>query len=803
MKRIICSILVAVMLVLSLASCGYSFMKDDMTKYADFNKTEFENFIKNILIENGEFEADPATREEKVLQTIYQSIAESVTSDKSTESLKTGVPGGRDVVYYAYYATAVFDDVTAYFFTDKLKTTSPTKLQLRDGADFGEDAISEKVAEIFASYDFADFVYSSRTYGKTVEGDVAYVTFAKTPAGEGAKVQTYTNYKVNIAAAPAEGATAATLESYLCGQEIGSSKNIAKFEEKDADGNLVATYSSIKINWVSSRETVGTVEEGDKVYISYTKKVGDAKAESKSDVMYIVGAPVAEGETATTLESYLAGKELLKTLDKLTLTEGEDTVVYSNIIINWRMGDAESIGTFTNVTYGEDYDEYKIKDTTGTERDLKDVELTYHVYPVYYYAVPEYSSYVLIDKMLGKNLKEDSILELIFAKELMELDDEATEEDRNEIKKPGKEYKTKEEKARTIAAVVSSIVSYYTTITKAEEGLENAEEALEKAQNAYDEALAAYEAEANAETPDEAKLAELKAALDTADEKLNGKPDTPDDKRNDAKYGKEKAQKAYDDIVEKKDTDIKALLAITVEGGETLDAVIYKNQKILTYEYLQILYNEELKTKLAKELYYFINETSTLRDGKLPEDAVETAYTQIYETYENEFYTGEYDTTNHISNYTKYGTFSAYLIKSVSDDIKTVTTVKEAKAAIKEKARESITPIVNMFLVAANYDQTLTKKEYNAFIDELEEYYASYLGTGAVDVEKMVGKINVSAAAQFDKLMDWFLEFEEDKAEADESGYVKVTYKYKNELIGYEFGDPASEAKDEDAEKAE
>ena len=69
MKRIICSILVAVMLVLSLASCGYSFMKDDMTKYADFNKTEFENFIKNILIENGEFEADPATREEKVLQT--------------------------------------------------------------------------------------------------------------------------------------------------------------------------------------------------------------------------------------------------------------------------------------------------------------------------------------------------------------------------------------------------------------------------------------------------------------------------------------------------------------------------------------------------------------------------------------------------------------------------------------------------------------------------------------------------------------------------------------------------------------
>ena len=49
--------------------------------------------------------------------------------------------------------------------------------------------------------------------------------------------------------------------------------------------------------------------------------------------------------------------------------------------------------------------------------------------------------------------------------------------------------------------------------------------------------------------------------------------------------------------------------------------------------------------------------------------------------------------------------------------------------------------------------------------------------------------------------MDWFLEYDEDKSEADENGYITITYKYKNDLFGgYEFcaeGEkPASAAKD-------
>ena len=112
MKRIICSILVVVMLAISLVGCGYSFTDDDMTKYAEFQtKAKFEELLKKIVIKDGDFTTDPATREEKVLENIYQAIADAVKTD--AEKKTEGKPGERDVVYYAYYATAVFEEVTA------------------------------------------------------------------------------------------------------------------------------------------------------------------------------------------------------------------------------------------------------------------------------------------------------------------------------------------------------------------------------------------------------------------------------------------------------------------------------------------------------------------------------------------------------------------------------------------------------------------------------------------------------------------------------------------------------------------
>lgn len=800
MKRIIGAILLVAILALSLFGCGYSLADDNMANYATFSSEEkaaFEKAIKALIIENGEFLLDPDVREEKVLDNIYAAISEAEGDE--AEKLTVGIPNGRDVVYYSYYVTADFDGVTSVLYADKMKSTSPVSIQLRPSGDYGDDEVSEALYELltdyFASHKFEDKVYASVSTGTTVEGDVAYVTYTKTLDGDTTvEPEVYTNHRIVIGKAPEGEAKATTIESYLSGKTISAS--LEKFTA--TEGEKSYTYSNIKINWVSSRITEGVANEGDKAYVSYTKKVGDGEAESIKNELVVIGAPVADGETATTLASYLSGQKIGESPAEFKVTEGENEVTYSVIKINWVAGNDDAIGTFTDVTYDE---ETLVTDTRGNKRDLKDKELTYHIYPVYFTETSEYTTELLINTVFGKDLTEDIIFEILFVNEYAALDDDATEDEKNAIKELGAKYKTDD--SLSIADMVKKIVAYYTDIKTAQTALDNADKELSDAEAKYDEAKAAYDAE-NAKPDgekDAEKLQELQNKLAAADEALNGKAGEAEDAKTGAKANQVKAQAAYDKIEADKVANVKKLLDIKGEGQtDDLRTVLYKNYKVLTYNYLQSSYNEEIKTNLAREIYYFITKNVKL-GTKLPEEAVEDAYDQIFESYESAFYTGTYDTQKGISNYKQYGgNFNKFLIDKVTADIKKVETVKDAKAAIEEKARQSVEPIVQIFLVADVYDQVITDKEYEDFKDELEEYYYYYvLYYKNFSIEEMLGKNNIMTAAQFNKLMDWFLAFEEVKAEApDKNGYIQVTYKYTNELVGnsYTFGDPASAAND-------
>ena len=108
---------------------------------------------------------------------------------------------------------------------------------------------------------------------------------------------------------------------------------------------------------------------------------------------------------------------------------------------------------------------------------------------------------------------------------------------------------------------------------------------------------------------------------------------------------------------------------------------------------------------------------------------------------------------------------------------------------------------MKVLVVPANGNKACSDFSYE-FKDELEDYYYYYvLYYKNFSIEEMLGKTNMLTAAQFNKLMDWFLDAEEKKADADENGYVVITYEYKNDLFGgygfCEYGQkPASEAKD-------
>ena len=682
-RRIIGLILVVAMLTLSLVSCGYSFAKDDLTAYATFsaeNKAAFEEALKKILIEDGDFTTDPTTRENKVLDNIYSALANS--ADK-TDKKTTGVPGVRDLVYYCYYVTADFDGTEAVLYASNMNQSNAANIQL--GA-LDLEKVADAIAAAVKTLDFTDKVYSVDTTGSAAEGDVVYVSYTysyKVTGSDGVETEksgTMTNDRVVITAAPAEGASATSLASYLCGKEVN------------------------------------------------------------------------------------------KSLDKTTITEeGKGAVSYSGIKINW-VSKGEELTSFKDVTYADE--DKNVTDTTGTSRNLKGKELTYHIYPTHFVSVPEFNATNLIDTILGEDITADIIYEILFGEEYSGLDadnkdDEAKIAERNELVKP---YITKDgEKDVTLAALIENIAKLQKEVTEAEKALEDKEEDVTEATEARDKA---------------------KDAVDTAGEAAT---DAQKDSLTKAETNLTKATKARDDAkalldgkVADKDAKIATLLGITVDGVATSDKLI-KGYKITTYNYLQDAYNNEIKMNLATEIYFFL--TKNIAVTGTPEDAVKMTYDQMIENYEYEFYKEDYDSSKKISNYKQYkGSFKKFLVAAVTSDIKSVKTYDEAVAAIKEKAAEYVKPIVQIYVAAKAYDVVVSDKEFKDYKKNPDNNY-SYN-------EYSYGENSVLYAYQFDKLMNLFLEYEEKTAEADANGYEVVTFEYKK-IGAYEFGEPASEAKAE------
>ena len=88
-KRIISLILVAVMALLTLASCGFNYSNEAMSKYAEFNNTTFKDKIAALTIEDGEFsQADAAKRADMVMDAIWAAIAAKADTDEKL----VGVP---------------------------------------------------------------------------------------------------------------------------------------------------------------------------------------------------------------------------------------------------------------------------------------------------------------------------------------------------------------------------------------------------------------------------------------------------------------------------------------------------------------------------------------------------------------------------------------------------------------------------------------------------------------------------------------------------------------------------------------
>ena len=701
-KRIISLILVVVMSVLALASCAYSYIGDDMTSYATFDKAAFLAALAEFEVEDGDFTENAETRSQKVIDTIMASLAKKAgTDDKKTE----GTVDTYDLIYYCYYVTIGEGAEEQIFYTDKMKESAASSTQL-GLSDYSTD-FAKKLAEAFAGFEFtAESAYKQVTDGKIKDGDKVFITYTKTYD------------KVD-----AEGATATVTENAKLHREV---INVAENEFHKA---LVEYFDA-----ESNKASVG-------------KKISEIKV---------------------------------------------DTTTYTNITVNWvEQGEAK---TFTDKTYTTEKTEAPTyyTGTTATKKDLKDVELTYHVYAVSYVEVADITVESIVNDIYGKSITLANIATIILGDAYTEHEHEDGEED-NSVHKLLEETKfTVEGEEITLEDFVKKLTSAQTKVADTKEANKAAKAKYDKAVTALEEAKkTAAEKQADLDTA-KANLAEenteanqtevtnAEKALEEANKKVKSAEDDVEETKK-AYLGAEATEdtkaevgteKEYNDAVAKRDALVTELVA-TVEGGA--DAIVngYKNNVV--YKDLESKYNSDIATKVAKYVYEQI--IANVKVNSYPKKAVKAAYEYLIDSYEYCFYEnykldGTSNSSAAESYYSQYGgSFKNFLAQHVAYNEYNIkdATYEQAVEAVEKAAKAHVAEAIAINLVAQTFDLALTKDEFKELTDDnyTYDYYVDLYYEDSFEI-----------IYQFDKLMKELV-----KSEEKEDGLATLI-DYKNDYIG-------------------
>lgn len=581
-KRIVALILTVVMSLLALTSCGsFDFAEEDLSDYASFNYAEFVKALGEIEIEDGDFTTNEETRAQKVAAKIYNAVADKiVAATYESDYVKSGELGAGDVLYFTYYAV---DEKTGnVYFTSEMKesaiTASSTKANhvIKLGDVDEDNKFLTLIKENLAKVDIADYVYSMLVAAdlkddelKVKEGDVIVISYTRT--------HTETN---------AEGVTTEVKES-------------AVYETVDLSSNhILASY---------------ILAEGSVAKVGSTLAVFDKKDD--------------------------AGKDVTKTtFDVDVKDENGETVTYtySNVKIEWKVeSEGQAIASFKHTPYDKDQNVTpdNLRATSAAKVNLKDVELTYYVYPVYAISAPaaeEVTAADILNYVYGSSLKESSFEVLadetyVNGSEKLKdlLEDVAnifdTKSEDNEVYKEGEELKTLLDAYNKAVEDGGSKPS-----TEQQEAIDSTKEALTKAQN-----------------------------------------------------------KALADVVAK--------IVAATNGTKTVGEVVLEEYEENTYHSLKEAYDTDITEKVHTAVWELIDKSVTIKD--YPADLREEYIDHLYESYEYDFYKGDYSST--VTNYDKYGTLDAYLIATLK-----ISSIDGLDAALKKEAESQLAPIIKIYVVA-------------------------------------------------------------------------------------------------------
>ena len=663
-KRIISLILTVALLVLTLVGCGYNYTKDDLSKYASFDKASFEADLAKLIIEDGDFTTNEETRAKRVLDAVYKALADKADT---TKTVTVGVAGDHDLLYYCYYITATIDGKEVMFVGDEMTPSKAKKVQL--GLQFPTD-LEAAIIEAATNLDLTDKAYSQ------VNADDA------------------TTEDVN--------------------------------ESKAKEGQFA--YISYKYSY---KEITDGVEKTKEVTVTKERVVLD-----KNNPVH--AALLKDGETI--------GLPAADFVDNKGTEDEADDVSYKDATINW-VEKGAPIATFTEKTY----DAATTKtDVYGKSQSLKDVELTYHVYPVHFVAVDALTAENIINVIYADSISYSVITKVLFGTDF----DDKTEDEQKALLD---EYKfTKDGKELTLSDFITNIKNLQTTYASDKK--------------AYDSAVTKVETE-------EASLKKAQDAVTAAggeDKATAAQKEAVTTATNALKVAKDVLAEETEDLKESTEARDEAVKTLLTKKADTAEDFVTGYEKY-TYKNLEASYNSEIKTAVATEIYKLIEKYVTV--NSVPDKAVDETYDQMIQNYQHAFYENETldgdskESNKDKSYYALYkGSFKNFLIKCVvpNEFDKTVSTYAEAKDAVRAEAEKIVAPILRIYVASEAYGVTISNKDFKQIAkDDINFTYN----------ESLYGENTVRNAYQFDKLMDTILGYEENDGKATYNNKIAFTFK--------------------------
>ncbi len=257
--RIIALVLALVLIGAALTGCAYNIDRDDLTKYAAFDLTAFEQKLREIEIkDSGDYsvaegeEADKL-REQKLREKIEDALRSAVDTSKDDAKKTAGVFADRQLLSYAYYVTAENGKV---YYTSNMKIASPSTLMI---GSIKDDKLVKAIGDALkeSGKDLKDCLYTTKAGTSDVAegGKLAFVTYTREYTLEGGEVkpETMTLHPVLL---PAE-ANNDTFAGQLVGEKIATTltKDIRAVEtvenSKHEEESVTVTYSNVKIDFVA------------------------------------------------------------------------------------------------------------------------------------------------------------------------------------------------------------------------------------------------------------------------------------------------------------------------------------------------------------------------------------------------------------------------------------------------------------------------------------------------------------------------------------------------------------------------